>query len=105
MKAQRDSRNFQDDKRMLNLFNDKIVDILSINSAYHVDFATVKQLLYKLSSATIRDKLWNGLDKVKKKYKDIYNQQNYIQTLSDLLNIARIKIDEELDTITLKNFS
>ena len=53
MKVQRDSRNFQKDKRMLNLFDDKIVDILSINSAYHIDFATVKQLLYKLSSEII----------------------------------------------------
>ena len=53
MKAQRDSGNIQKDKRLLNLFDDKIVDILSINSAYHVDFATVKQLLYKLSLETI----------------------------------------------------
>ena len=42
---------------------------------------------------------------MKNKYKDIYNQQNYIQTLSDLLNITRIKIDEEFDTITLNYFS
>ena len=33
----------------------------------------------------------------------MYNQQNYMQTLSDLLNIARLKIDEELDTITLNS--
>ena len=90
---------------MLNLFDNEIVDILSINPAYLLDFATVKQLLHKFSSETIQDKLRNGLEKVKKKYKYIYNQQNYIQTLSDLLNIARIKIDEELDTITLNNFS
>ena len=35
----------------------------------------------------------------------MYNQQNYIQTLTDLLNITTIKIDEELDTMTLNNFS
>ena len=35
----------------------------------------------------------------------MYNQQNYIKTLTELLNIARIKIDEELDTITLNNFN
>ena len=68
MKAQRDCKNFQDDKMLLNLFNDKIVDILSINSAYYVEFATVKQLLYKLSLETIRDQLRYGLEKVKKKY-------------------------------------
>ena len=105
MKAQRGCRNFQDDKKLLNLFENKLVDIISVNPTYHLDFATVKQLLHKLSSETIRDKLQNGLEKVKKKYKDIYNQQNYIQTFSDLLNIARIKTDEELDTITLNNFS
>ena len=40
----------------------------------------------------------------KKKHKDIYNQQNYTQTSSALLNITRTKIDEKLDTITLNNF-
>ena len=105
MKAQKACGNFQDDKKLLNLYDDKIVEILSINPAYHLDFAIVKQLLNKLSSETIRDKLQNRLEKVKKKYKDMYNQQNYIQTLSDILNIARLKIDEELDTITLNNFS
>ena len=63
MKAQRDLRNFQEDKKMLNLFDGKIVDILDINSAYHIDFSTVKQLLYKLSSVTIRDKRQNGQSK------------------------------------------
>ena len=81
------------------------MDILGIKSAYHIDIPTVNQLLYMLSYVTIQDKLQNGLDKVKHKYRDIYNQQNYIQTLRELLNIARIKIDEELDTITLNNFS
>lgn len=42
MKAKRDSRNFQEDKKRLNLFDDKIGDILGINSAYHVDFSTIK---------------------------------------------------------------
>ena len=81
------------------------MDILGINAAYHIDFPTVKQLLYKLLYVKIRDKLQHGLDKVKAKYRDIYNTQNYVQTFRELLNIARIKIDEELDTITLNNFS
>ena len=92
-------------RKLLNLYDNKLVYILGINAAYHIDFPTVKQILYKLSSVTIRDKLWNGLDKVKAKYRDIYNTQNYVQTFRELLNIARIKIDEELDTITLNNFS
>ena len=105
MKAQRESRNFHEDKKLLNLYDNKLVDILGINAAYHIDFPTVKQLLYKLSSMTIRDKLCHGLDTVKAKYKDIYNTQNYVQTFRELLNITRIKIDEELDSITLNNFS
>ena len=57
LKAQEECSTFVQDKKLLNLIDDKIVDILGINSAYHVDFATVKQILYKLSSVTIRDKL------------------------------------------------
>ena len=78
---------------------------MGINRAYHIDFPTVKQLLYKLSSATIRDRLRYGLDEVKANDDDNYNINNYLQTLRDLLNIARIQVDEELDTITLNNFS
>ena len=105
MKAQKSSTNFYKDKKLLNLFDNKLVDILGINTAYHIDFPTVKQLFYKLSSITICDKLCQGLDKVKAKYRDIYNTQHYVQTFRELLNIARIKIDEELDKITLNNFS
>ena len=105
MKPQRESRNFHEDKKLLNLIDNKLVDILGINAAYHIDFPTVKQLLYKLSSMTICDKLRHGLDTVKAKYKDIYNTQNYVQTIKGLLNFARVKIDEELDKITLNRFS
>ena len=47
----------------------------------------------------------NGLDTVKAKYNDIHHTQNYVQTFKELLNIARVKIDEELDTITLNRYS
>ena len=95
MKAHIPCRNFKDDKDILDLFEDKITDILSVNPAYHLEFATAKQLLHKLSSETLRDKLWTRLEKGKKKYNDMYNQQNYIHTLTDLLELARLKIDEE----------
>ena len=45
------------------------------------------------------------MDEVKANDNDNYNINNYLQTLRDLLNIARIQVDEELDTITLNNFS
>ena len=105
MKAQKASATFYEDKKLLNLFDNKLVDILGINAAYHIDFPTVKQLLYKLSSLTICDKLCNGLDTVKAKYNDIHYTQNYVQTLKQLLNIIRVKIDGELNKITLKRFS
>ena len=105
MKAAEPARNFKEDKKLLNLFDNKLVEIVGINRAYHIDFPTVKQLLYKLSSATIRDHLRYGLDEVKAKDDDIYNTNNYLQVLRQLLNIARIQVDEELDTITLNNFS
>ena len=78
---------------------------MGINTAYHIDFPTVKLLLYILSSTRIRDCLRCGLDDVKAKDDDIYNTNNYLQTFRDLLNITRIQIDEELDTITLNKFS
>ena len=78
---------------------------MGINIAYQVDFPKAKRLLYKLSSATIRDRLKHGLDEVRAKDDDIYNTNNYFQTLKQLLNITRIQVDEELATITLNNFS
>ena len=85
--------------------DNKLVEIVGINRAYHIDFPTIKQLLYKLSSATIRDRLRYGLDEVKAKDDDIYNTNNYFQMLTELLNIARIQVGEELDTITMNTFS
>ena len=70
-----------------------------------MDFPTAKQLLYKLSSPTHRDKLCTGLDTVKAKHQDLHNTQNYIKTFKELLNVARIKIDEEIDTIKLNQYS
>ena len=90
MKAAEPARNFKEDKKLLNLFDNKLVEIMGINRAYHIDFPTVKQLLYKLSSATMRDCLRRGLDEVKAKDDDIYNTNNYLQTLRQLLNIVRI---------------
>ena len=105
MKVTEPARNFKDGKKLLNLFDNKLVEIVEINRAYLIDFPTVEQLLYRLSSATIRDSLRHRLDEVKAKDDDIYNTNYYFQTLRQLLNIARIQVDEELDTITLNNFS
>ena len=42
MKAAEPARNFKKDQKLLNLFNNKLVEIVGINRAYHIDFPTVK---------------------------------------------------------------
>ena len=105
MKAQKASSTFHDEKHLLNNFENKLVDIIAINGTYYTDFPTAKQLLYKLSSPTLHDKLCTGLDTVKAKHGDVHHTQNYILTFKELLNVARVKIDEELDMITLNKYS
>ena len=78
---------------------------MSIDSSYHIDFSTVKQLIHKLSSDTIKDWLRNGLEEVKIKDRDHYNTNNYLLTLRQLLHITRSHVDEELDTRVLDRFS
>ena len=53
------------------MFARRLIEIMGINSAYHIDFSTVKQLIYKLSSATVKDRLRNGLEDVKTKDNDL----------------------------------
>ena len=71
------------------MFDRKLIQITSIDSSFHIDFSTVKVLIHKLSSNTIKDRLKNGLEDVKQKDKDRYNTNNYLLTLRQLLNIAR----------------
>ena len=60
------------------------------------DFPLVKQLLYKLSSVTIWDKLRNGLDKVKHKYREGVKNLYIINTLgSDHIQINSITVASE----------
>ena len=46
MKAEKSANNFKEDKELLNIFDNKLVKIVGINRAYHIDFPTIKQLLY-----------------------------------------------------------
>ena len=78
MKAAKSANNFKEDKKLLNIFDNKLVEIVGINREYHIDFLTVKQLIYKLSSARIRDHLRYGLDEVKANEDDNYNINNYL---------------------------
>ena len=105
MKSAKLSRSYRDDKELISMFDKKLIQIMSIDSSYHIDFSTVKQLIHKLSSDTIKDQLRNGLEDVKLKDRDCYNTNNYLLTLRQLLNIARSHVDEELDTRALDSFS
>ena len=87
------------------MFDRKLIQITSIDSSFHIDFSTVKVLIHKLSSNTIKDRLKNGLEDLKRKDKDRYNTNNYLLTLRQLLNITRSHVDEELDTRALDSFS
>ena len=80
------------------MFHRKLIQITSIDSSYHIDFSTIKQLIHKLSSYTIKYRLRNGLEDVKQKDGDRYNTNNYLLTLRQVLNITRSHVDEELDT-------
>ena len=62
------------------MFHKKLIEITSIDSSYHIDFSTVKQLIHKLSSDTIKDRLRNGLEDIKLKDRDCYNTNNYLLT-------------------------
>ena len=83
----------------------KLIENTGIDSSYHIDFSTVKQIIHKLSSGIIKDRLRNGLEDVKLKDRYSYNTNNYLLTLRQLLNIARSHVDEELDTRALDSFS
>ena len=69
---------------------------MCINNSYNVNFSTVKQLIHKLSSETIKKQLRASLEDVKKEKKDLYNTDNYLITLRQLLNMARSYVDEWL---------
>ena len=87
------------------MFDKKLIQITSIDNSFHIDFSTVKILIHKLSSNTIKDRLKSGLEGVKRRDNDRYNTNNYLLTLRQLLNIARSHVDEELDTRVLDSFT
>ena len=57
MKSARPSKGYKGDKELINLYDRKIIEIMSINNSYQVNFSTVKQLLHKLSPEIIKNQL------------------------------------------------
>ena len=87
------------------MFDRKLIQITSIDNSFHIDFSTVKILIHKLSSNTIKDRLKSGLEGVKRRDNFRYNTNNYLLTLRQPLNIARSHVEEELDTRALDSFT
>ena len=94
MKSARLSKGYRGDKELINFYDKKIIEIMSINNSYHINFSVVKQLIHKLSSETIKNQLSASLEEVKREKKDLYNTNNYLITLRQLLNITRSCVDE-----------
>ena len=103
MKSANLSRGYRHGKALINMNDKKLIEIMIINNSYQIEFSTVKQLTHKLSSETIKNQLRSNLEDVKKNKNDLYNTNNYLITLRQLLNMARSYVDEELDTRALDN--
>ena len=46
------SKGYRGDKELINFYDKKIIEIMSINNSYYINFSTVKLLIHKLSSET-----------------------------------------------------
>ena len=55
MKSASLSKGQSDDKELISMYDEKLIEIMSIDSSYHIEFFTVKQLIYKLSSNTLKE--------------------------------------------------
>ena len=75
MRAARLSKGYRGDKELINFYDKKIIEIMSINNSYHINFSTVKQLIHKLSSETIKNQLRASLEDVKKEKKYLLNTE------------------------------
>ena len=71
MKSSRPSKGYRGDKELINLYDRKIIEIMSINNSYQVNFSIVRPLIYKLSSETIKNQLRASSKNGKKKNKDL----------------------------------
>ena len=80
MKSAIISKGYRGDKELINYYDRKIIEIMSINNSYQVNFSIVKQLIHKLSSETIKNQLRASLEDVKKEKKDHFNTDNYLIT-------------------------
>ena len=71
--------------------------ISRLNSAYLIDFATAQQLASKLSDNTLKRQYINELTQLRDDTSDIHATNNYLITIKQIINKARIAIDNNLD--------
>ena len=41
------SKGYREDKELISMYDKKLIEIMSMNSSYHIEFPTVKQLIHK----------------------------------------------------------
>ena len=97
MKSYTYCKNYTHDKKMINFFEKSLVRMLQLNSAFHLDFTSAKQLVSKLSSITMRDKYMDALDDLRYNNKDTHGVNNYVKTLQEIMGMARVAVDDKLD--------
>ena len=75
--------------------------ILQLNNAFHLSLMSAKQIVFKLSKVTMRDKFWEALNDLRDRERDTYGIRNYITTLQRILELARMETDEKLEVIQM----
>ena len=59
------SRGHRDDIKLINIYDKKLIEIMSINSSYYIEFSRIRQLIHKLSSGTLKEQLMSKLQDIK----------------------------------------
>ena len=82
---------------MLNIFEKEIKKIISLNSAYLLDFSTAQQLVNKLSDIMMRTKHTDELIELRDTSKDTHQSNNYLATMKQIILKCKIEIDNKMD--------
>ena len=74
-------RNYSHDMKMINYAKSAVTRMLQLNNAFHMDHGTSKQIISKLSTVTLRDKLHDKLNELQYAEDDTHGVNNYIKAL------------------------
>ena len=67
MKASKPAMNYKQDKVLLAMYETNLTQVARLNSAHQIDFSTAKQLVIKLSDATLKRKYLDEITELKDK--------------------------------------